>query len=464
MKTMTTPVPRKLLTIEIDRSGVGLARRLAPWSAALLALVVLAAGWFVWRATFPMEIFYNEPWNAWLSDLALRRDALYPPSDALTLNNYPPLSFVLLHFVAAPRVFANALYAGRAVSFVSTFVVAAAVYRIARELGAGKASAALGALSFVALVLQFFDESVAACDQNMLGLAAMYWAFYMFLRSSSTSGVLASFAAMAAAGLIKHHLAAAPLAAVVCLWFVRPRLALAAALFGALVCAALTLVCWGVYGDNFFAQMLAPRQILLGKPIVGLVRLQWVAPLWPFWFYWLAVGENARARRVTLVMTATSVAVWMVWRLGAGVSANAELELIVASTIAFALTLEGLDHRRLRLGRFAASLSTLCALAMVARAVASGQDLNYLAWLDSGRRAAVSAAAETTAREIARVAAIPGEVSCSVRTVCYLAGKAYVYDPYGVEQSLKTGRATPAEIEAKARAIRFAPVSAAARW
>jgi hypothetical protein len=292
----------------------------------------------------------------------------------------------------------------------------------------------------------------------------MYWAFYLFLRSDSTAGALASFAAMAVAGLVKHHLAAAPLAAVVCLWFVRPRLAISAAAFGALVCAGLTFVCWAVYGDNFFDQMLAPREILLRKPIVTLLGLQWIAPLWPFWFYWLTIADNARAKRVTLAMTAASFAVWMVWRLGSGVSANAELELIVASAVASALTVEGLNNRRLRLGRRAAPLSVLCAFAMVARALASAQDLHYLAWLDSGRRAVVSAAAETTRREITRVAAIPGEVSCSVRTVCYLAGKAYVYDPYGVDQMLKTGRATPAAIEAQSRAIRFEPVSAETHW
>jgi hypothetical protein len=461
---ISTPVRNRLPTIEIERSSVAPARRLAPWSVALLALIVLAAGWFVWRASFPMEIFYNEPWNAWLSDLALQRDALYPAHNALTLNNYPPLSFVLLHFVAALPAFPNALYAGRAASFAATFVVAAAVYRIARELGAGRASAGFGALWFVALVFQFFDESVATCDQNMLGLAAMYWAFYLFLRSNSVAAALASFAAMALAGLIKHQLAAAPLAAFGCLWFVRPRLALGAAAFGALACAGLALVCWGIYGAGFFDQMLAPREILLRKPLVGLLKLQWLAPFWPFWFYWLKVTDDARAKRVTLIMTATSVAVWMGWRLGSGVSANAELELIVASAIASALAVEGLNDRRVRFGRFAAPLSALCAFAMVARAFASTQDFSYFAWLDSGRRDVVSAAAETTRREIARVAAIPGEVSCSVRTVCYLAGKAYVYDPFGVDQMLKTGRATPAEIDAMARAIRFEPVSAEAHW
>ena len=99
---------------------------------------------------------------------------------------------------------------------------------------------------------------------------------------------------MATAGLIKHHLAAAPMAAVVCLWFIRPRSAMTAAVFGAPVCGVLALACWSVYGDAFFDQILAPREILLRKPIVDSATAVDRAPLR---FLVLLVGdrrENAR--------------------------------------------------------------------------------------------------------------------------------------------------------------------------
>ena len=101
---------------------------------------------------------------------------------------------------------------------------------------------------------------------------------------------------------------------------------------------------------------------------------------------------------------------------------------------------------------------------MCARAFISRQDISYAASLDPGHRAAVQAAADEVDREISRVRGIPDEVSCSVRVVCYLAGKSYVYDRYGVEQMLATNRATSAEIDAKAHGIRFENVSDAALW
>ena len=125
-----------------------------PWLAAMFALVVLGTTWIAWRASFPMEINFNEPWNAWLSDLAMQPDKLYPPRDALVMNNYPPLSRLIMHVFAELPIFSNALYAGRAISLVSLFASAAAVYSVSRDLGARPAPAALGALWFAALILQ----------------------------------------------------------------------------------------------------------------------------------------------------------------------------------------------------------------------------------------------------------------------------------------------------------------------
>src|SRR5262249_18926142 len=48
---------------------------------------------------------------------------------------------------------------------------------------------------------------------------------------------------------------------------------------------------------------------------------------------------------------------------------------------------------------------------------------------------------------IARIAAIPDPVSCGVMTVCYRAGKAFVYDPFWMEQRVAKGQWTKAAAE-----------------
>jgi len=71
------------------------------------------------------------------------------------------------HFLTTSNVRTKTLFwfnshAGRAVSLVSLFKAGGAVYCISRNLYAGRAAAALGALCFVALVVQFFSRYFSA--------------------------------------------------------------------------------------------------------------------------------------------------------------------------------------------------------------------------------------------------------------------------------------------------------------
>src|SRR5277367_3164070 len=64
---------------------------------AVLAIplgVALAA--LAWRSTLQSPINYNEGCNAYFVSAVLAGGPLYFPPDALTTNNYPPLSFYLL--------------------------------------------------------------------------------------------------------------------------------------------------------------------------------------------------------------------------------------------------------------------------------------------------------------------------------------------------------------------------------
>ena len=79
-----------------------------------MLVAVLAAyfmAWPVWRAGFPIEIAQNEGWNAYYADAAMgaagadgggraRAAPLYPPTDTLIVNNYPPLSFYVVGALA----------------------------------------------------------------------------------------------------------------------------------------------------------------------------------------------------------------------------------------------------------------------------------------------------------------------------------------------------------------------------
>ena len=78
----------------------------------------------------PIEIDPNEAWNAWQSKSIAH---LYPQADALTINNYPPLYFYLLH--GAASLGAEEIYTGRVISILASLTLSFLVYRAIVILG-----------------------------------------------------------------------------------------------------------------------------------------------------------------------------------------------------------------------------------------------------------------------------------------------------------------------------------------
>lgn len=427
--------------------------------AALAAVLVIGIGW---RATTPLEITVNEPWNAWHADDAFAFDRLYPRPDALTLNNYPPLSFIVLHLLSP--LFANAIVAGRALSLLSILLAGAASYACAREIGAQRRAAALGALWFVATIIQFLPEYAGMNDPNLFGLAVSLWAFYLFLSARTDRTVYLALFLMAVAGLIKHNLLAVPITTLVYLALTRPGLAVRGAIFGAAVCAIFTALAFAAYGRNFIDDMTAPRHIYWTRPFSTLGHLQWVALVWPFWLVWLRSSDDIRAKRITVIFVVAGFATWWVCKVGAGVNENVQFELMFAASLCVAVSVGALYRHRLGTPLGSITLSAVFCLILLARELASAPSDPYLLLVSPAFRSAIAERSKIVQSEVERVRAIADPVSCSIRTVCYLAGKAYVFDQFSAEQRIATGRATPAQIAAEESGIRFEPIDPRARW
>jgi hypothetical protein len=89
------------------------------WLAALGMLFWL---WPIWRALFPLQLGADEAWNAYRADGVFGHDFLYPPSQGLVANNYPPLSFVTIAVLSHTTGF-DSLYVGRVLSMISVLVI-----------------------------------------------------------------------------------------------------------------------------------------------------------------------------------------------------------------------------------------------------------------------------------------------------------------------------------------------------
>jgi len=77
-------------------------RRVRELAILLGILTIASAVWPVYRAFLIPDINFNEPWNAYFADEAIRGEKLYPSRDQFITNNYPPLSFYVVGAAARP--------------------------------------------------------------------------------------------------------------------------------------------------------------------------------------------------------------------------------------------------------------------------------------------------------------------------------------------------------------------------
>jgi 4-amino-4-deoxy-L-arabinose transferase-like glycosyltransferase len=144
------------------------------------------------------------------------RMPLYPPSDKLITNNYPPLSFYLVGAVG--RLLGDNIIAGRFVSLLAVIAIAVAIGLMIQCLGGDGAAARVGAAYYVATMSRFFDGYVGMDDPQLLAHALMALACLSFLRAAKRMrGYTAPVLAMVVAGFFKHNIITMPLAAL--LWF-----------------------------------------------------------------------------------------------------------------------------------------------------------------------------------------------------------------------------------------------------
>lgn len=404
------------------------------------ALAVLACYfliWPIWRAQFPIEIWFTESWNAFHQDAAAAGLPLYPGADSLIVNNYPPLSFYAIGGLG--RLFGDSLYVGRVLSFVGLAALAVEIVLAVRILAGSILAGAIGALWFVALMAHNASLYVGANDPQIVGQAIMGAGFVWFLARPDRP--LLPLLLMVAAGFWKHNIIAMPGAAVVWLllhrqW--RPVLVSAGAALAGLV------ACGVVFGAAFYTNLLTSRAYSLGHLVSQLGYLQWLAVAAIIWAIW---AWYSRDRFTTLYVTISFASCLLQW-LGDGVFGNAAFDLMIALAVGV-----GCAYAQISVSPIAARLGAnrtraLLVGLLVLRLVASGRQESAAVMFNSQFRADYASAAEAIKAAAVRVSKIPGAVYCVQNNlVCRAAGKVFVVDDFKTDQLLATGQATEADID-----------------
>ena len=419
------------------------------WSIALLAALFLV--WPVWRAFFPMEIWGNEGWNAYHADAAMRGAAqLYPPTDSLVANNYPPLSYYVMGWLG--RLFGDPLYVGRVVSILSTLVIGGMAAAIVRQFGGSRAGALLAAFWFVATLARFFEFYVGMNEPQLFGLAVMSAGFAWFWkRRAEGRAVEPAVLVMVLAGFIKHNFITLPLVALIWLWLENWRLGLRATVVGAAAAALGLAICAAMFAPYFIPDMLFPRTTHLARGLSTLGRLQFILPAIALWGIWAWHERRSKLARLTALLMGIAFVLCLVQKSGAGVDENAQFELIFATAVGIGIAYDGLLRDPLRTGWSPRNISAVVLGILIVRLLLSSRlEFAYVLFSPQYRALAAEYAAVTRA-EAARTAAIPGPVACSNLVVCRMAGKPFVYDHFYVQMLVETGRMTWLQVEQLAR-------------
>jgi len=441
------------------------AARIGKAEAASCLFGLLAAPflvWSIWRLGFPMELDRNEAWNAWFVDAALNGRPLYPSSGELIVNNYPPLSFYMTALVA--KLIGDTIIAGRLLSIFALLAVAAATGSCIRDLGGSRRAAAFGALWLLATMSHAFTHYIGMNDPSLLGFAIMCLGLALFLhRLKAGRAIEPAIAIMVLAGFVKHTLFALPLAALIWLGLSNRPAAVRAAGFGGALCTAGLLCCTATFGPNFATQMLMPREISFEHALANINKLQWIAPALLCWLFWACSKRMAQFTALLLGLTLFS---GLVLTGGAGVVHNAYFEAFFASAAAVALAFQGIGGTALAKHLGVGRLETAVIAVLLLRLAISQNLEPYYLFFSSDFRLGIMQRVEVTNAEIERIRDMPGPVSCSIMTVCYRAGKSFVFDRFWVEEKLATGTATREEVsDAIAKAgIRFELIPRQVSW
>ena len=300
----------------------------------------------------------------------------------------------------------------------------------------------MGFAWYLASMVRFCSTYVGMNDPTLLALA--YWAAWALCSSSNASG-----RAPCGPGDVAHgpgricethpgrHARRSPDLA---LLESDHRSAARATLVGALGVAIGLALCTAVYGWAFVQQLflykrhLDLRMIWQAHPPLAKATL--IAVLCTLLSTWRRGDKRAR---LVFVYVVASLVTSAVARIGDGVAVNSQFELILASAVGLAFALDKVHAAWIANSLGSQKIRWAVVAVLVATMLHPPDPRTYLFWISPGFHRATTLQAQAAEAEIARVRSLPGPAFCPTMSVCFRAGKSFVYDQFAMDQRVATG-------------------------
>lgn len=413
-------------------------RWVVPVTTLLLAIAGAALAVVLATTFIRVPLLANEGWSALHARHALAGANIYTPDGYAIFPNYPPLAFYPVAWLGL--LIGDLVYSGRVLSILSLLLVTLNVGLLARNLGARPAVALLGAALYLVLTLTVARYYIGVSDPQFFGHALQSTGLVLLTRTPGVPHLRALLGAallMLLGGLVKNNLVILPLAVAAWLALLDRKALLVWVLAGSAGTALAAGLCYLLFGEAVFAQVLGHERVYRLTLIPA--SLRWMAGYLPFAAIgiWAAWRIRAPAVRLVLVYLGFAIGIGLVFSGGAGVNLNNYFDVAIA-----ALPLAMLAVPRLatlqpvwRTGILA--IAAITPLYLVATSIAP-----YL-----GRAGSIGTAARY-APAIARISAADGPVFCQNPTWCYWAGKDNLIDYSNTGQKLAAGPAAIARFQA----------------
>jgi len=413
----------------------------APWWIAFCFLAVLAVT-LVWqpvtRINAHYQINYNEGWNAYPQQLVADGGKVFGNPPGREFWNYPPVSFHVVGWLS--KLTHDVNLTGRWISLLSFIALTVLTGMSASRLSGARRSGWFAALWVVIFIGALKSERIGMNDPHLLGMAFIALGFYGYIRSldGDTRWLRISAVAFVFGLFTKHTLLAFPIAAAAHLLLTSPKRLKTWIITGAIAGVTLLIATFALDGSHFFEHLAFPRVYsyasLLSNTVWYLLIFQTAIIASLVWCF----RAKLRAPEGTLILAfALSTALAFFFSAGAGSDLNhlfdpaVSVALIGAAALPYAVwASEAVRFRKTLLGVLLIAPFSLGVLTMLAPRVQE----------DLATSRSIAGVEQEYASAVEFLKSHPGPALCEHMLVCFDAGKPDEYDPYQVDQLIKTGK------------------------